>query len=239
VTGIVTYYGVAEYATDAVDSLLGQTHRNLEVLIVNDGSFTAADSVLDELAARPRVRVVTQPNAGEAAARNLGAILAEGEYLVMLDADNVLEPGFVERGLRAFDRNPELAYVTCWLRMVDAAGVEPPDAHGYAPLGNAVVAENTENWDGDTLAMLPRRLFAELGYGYGPNGSMHADWELYRWLRAEGRFGVVVPELLARYRVRPGSLLQAHGEQIQERGWRAGQDRNRQRRVRWVAGDPG
>jgi glycosyltransferase involved in cell wall biosynthesis len=95
----------------AVDSLLAQTHPAVEALIVNDGSFEEADEVLGRLAARPRVRVVTQLNGGEAAARNLGTFVAEGEYLVMLDADNELEPEFVERALAVLLASPRLRFL--------------------------------------------------------------------------------------------------------------------------------
>jgi hypothetical protein len=64
---------------------------------------------------------------------------------------------------------------------------------------------------------------------------MHSDWELYRWLRADGRFGAVVPERLGRYRVRPGSILRSHGVKLRELGWAESRDRNLQRRVRWIA----
>ncbi|HEX6667051.1 MAG TPA: glycosyltransferase [Solirubrobacterales bacterium] len=235
VTGIVPYYGASKFVAEAVGSLLAQTHRELEVLIVNDGSFAAADSVLAELECIPRVTVVTQSNAGEAAARNLGTTLARGEYVVLVDADNMLEPRFVERALEAYRAEPELAYVTSWLRMIDENGDEMPPEHGYAPLGNGVVESDERNWDGDMLAMFPRRLFTELGFCHGPGGSMHADWELYRWLRQEGRFGAVIPERLARYRIRPESLLRGHGEELLEWGWNESRNRNYARRVRWIA----
>jgi hypothetical protein len=234
VTGIIPYYRASAFVGEAVDSLLAQTHDRVEVLIVNDGSFEPEDSVLEELAVDPRVTVVTQSNLGESTARNFGAVLARGEYLVMLDSDNILEPRFVERALAAYARDPELPYVSCWLRMVDEAGVPLEPGHGYAALGNGVDSDDQRNWDGDTLAMLPRRLFTELGYCYGPEGSMHSDWELYRWLRQERRFGLVLPECLARYRVRPRSLLRGHGEGLRDYGWDESRDRNRQRRVQWI-----
>ncbi len=238
VSAIVPYHGASRFVAEAVGSALAQTHRLLEVLVVNDGSFAPADAVLGELAEDPRVTVVTQANAGESSARNLAAVLARGEYLVMLDADNLLEPRFVERALRAYAARPDLSYVTCWLRMIDENGEEMPPEHGYAALGNGVVEDDDRNWDGDTLAMLPRRLFTELGYHYGPEGSMHSDWELYRWLRQEGRFGAVVPERLARYRVLPGSVLRGHGQELQDHGWAESVSRNRTRRTRWIAPAP-
>jgi glycosyltransferase involved in cell wall biosynthesis len=227
VTGVVPYHRTDRYVAEAVGSLLGQTHRNLEVLIVNDGSFAAEDAILADLAADPRVRVVTQVNRGECTARNLGNVLARGEYLAMLDADNLLEPEFVARALDAYRRDPALAYVTCWLRMVFADGSEMPAGSGYAALGNAVLQEDAENWDGDTMAMIPGRIFSELGFRYDPRGSMHSDWDLYRVLRAKGLFGAVIPERLARYRVLPDSLLRGHGEQLQRRGWAESRDRRR------------
>jgi glycosyltransferase involved in cell wall biosynthesis len=218
VTGVIPYFGAAAYVRDAVDSLLGQTHRNLEVVIVNDGSFTAADSILAELERSPRVTVVTQANKGESAARNLGVLLARGDYVAMLDADNMLEPTFVERALATHRRQPDLAYVSCWLRMVDVDGGELPTRQGYAALGNgALPEENEENWDGDTLALLPRSLLAE--FRYEAHGSMHNDWGLYRAFRELGLLGTVIPEPLARYRVSPGSLLRAHSAEVMRRGW--------------------
>ncbi len=235
VTGIVPYYGVPQYVGEAVASLLAQTHRKLEVLIVNDGSFAAADSVLADLGQDPRVEVVTQRNRGESVARNLAALLARGEYLVMLDADNLLEPEFVARALAAFEREPDLAYVTSWLRMVDPDGADFPDDRGYAPLGNAVLADETENWDGDSIALLPRRLLTEDGFAYDAEGAMQTDWALYRRLRREGRFGVVIPERLARYRVRSGSLLTGHDTRLHDLAWAESQARNLHPRTRWIA----
>lgn len=235
-TAIVPYHRSSEDVEEAVRSLLGQTHADLDVLIVNDGSFEAADEVLDRLAAgSDRVQVVTQRNRGEPSARNLGARLARGEYLVMLDADNALEPTFVERAIALLDAEPDLAYATCWLRMVDAVGEPMFDPHGFAVLGNRVSREEIYNSDGDALAVLPRRIFTELGYRYEPGSGLQSDWELYRTLRDDGRYGTVIPEFLARYRVRAESLLRSHEDSVQRQSWNEALTRRRLRRHRWSA----
>lgn len=234
-TAIVPYHASSEYVEETVDSLLAQTHGDLDVLIVNDGSFEPADDVLGRLAADPRVSVVAQLNRGEPSARNLGARLARGEFLVMLDADNVLEPEFVSRAIELLRAEPDLAYATCWLRLVDVAGAPMPDARAYAPLGNRVSGEEVVNWDGDALAVLPRRLFTELGYGYEPASGLQSDWELYRCLRDDGRFGAVIPECLASYRVHARSLLRVHKEAIHRRSWDEAMTRRRLRPYRWTA----
>jgi glycosyltransferase involved in cell wall biosynthesis len=234
VTGIVPYFRASEHVEEAIGSLLAQTHRELEVLVVNDGSFEQDDEVLARLD-DPRVEVVTTLNAGETSARNLGARLARGEYVAMLDSDNVLEPEFVARALAVFEREPELAYVSCWLRFIAPDGSPHADPAGYAPIGNSVVRDDTDNWDGDTLALLPRKVFTDLGYGFDPSAVIYSDWELYRRLREDGRFGTVIPERLAKYRVLPESLQRAHGLEMRRRGWDEARGRRILRRTRWTA----
>ncbi|MGH2974286.1 MAG: glycosyltransferase, partial [Solirubrobacterales bacterium] len=118
VSVVIPHHLAGPYVEEAAASALDQTHQPVEVVIVDDGSFPDGGEALARLACDPRVRVVAQPHWGDGPARNLGALLARGEYVVMLDADNALEPEFCERALEAFWREPELAYVTCWLRFV-------------------------------------------------------------------------------------------------------------------------
>lgn len=229
VTGIVPYFGDHEWVVEAVRSLLDQTHRNLLVTIVNDGSFAPEDAVLDELASEPRVRVLTKPNGGDHTARNLGIRDAESKYVAMLDADNAFEPGFVERAVAMLEADPGLAYVTSWLRFIgDPAALEAFATGIYPPLGNAVRSDDRFNSDGDTMAVLPRRIFSEHGYWYREAG-MTVDWELYRTLRDDGRYGAVIPELLGRYRVRSGSISRAFTQETHARALEEGLSRRRLR----------
>jgi len=229
VTGIIPYYSEHEWVAEAVRSLLDQTHDNLEVTIVNDGSFEPEDEVLDELAEEPRVRVLTQANQGDSAARNLGILDADGEYLVMLDSDNAFEPEFVERAVAMLEADPDLAYVTCWLRFVgERAALEAIATQIYPPLGNAVRSDDRFNSDGDTMAVLPRRVFTDLGHRYAESG-MAGDWELYRTLRDAGCYGAVIPELLGRYRVRPKSISRAFAAGVHDRAWDEALSRRRMR----------
>jgi glycosyltransferase involved in cell wall biosynthesis len=235
VTGIVPYYGEHEFVGEAVGSLLAQTHRNLEVTIVNDGSFDAEDVVLAKLAEDPRVRVLTQLNDGEQSARNFGLVDAEGDYVAMLDADNVFEPEFVERAVAMLEAEPELAYVTCWLRFVgERAALEAIGTEGVAPLGNGVRSDDAINSDGDTIAVMPRRLFAQLGYRYDELSAMASDWALYRVLRDDGRFGGVIPEQLAIYRVRDDSLSHDVAGQSHTLSWDETLSSRRARMSQWT-----
>ncbi|MGC1165484.1 MAG: hypothetical protein WA862_05185 [Solirubrobacterales bacterium] len=98
-----------------------------------------------------------------------------------------------------------------------------------------MLRDDDENWDGDATALFPRSLFTELNEGYDPASVAHSDWDLYRRLRARGRFGAVIPERLVCYRVLPDSLLRAHADHLHRRGWDESRDWRRRRRTRWTA----
>lgn len=104
---IVPVYNVAAYLPQCLDSILTQDHRNLEVLLVDDGSRDDSGKICDAYAARdPRVRVVHQQNSGAAAAKNTALRLATGDYLSFVDSDDYLEPdvyGYMLEVLRGED----------------------------------------------------------------------------------------------------------------------------------------
>ena len=90
---IIPVYNVQAYLRDCLDSVLNQTFSDWEAICVDDGSTDGSDTVLEEYAAKDaRVKVVTQPNSGTAAARNAGLREASGDYIFFLDSDDWLEP---------------------------------------------------------------------------------------------------------------------------------------------------
>lgn len=169
------------------------------------------------------MRVVNQLNGGDSHARNVGIRLARGEHLLMFDADNVLEPDFVARAAAILRSRPELAYVTCWMRFIRPDGSELGGG-GYAALGNSVLKHDDENWDGDTTALLSRRVLARLDPPFDPRSVMHGDWAFYRRLRALGEYGAVIPETLLRYRVHGASKQRSHPLADHRRSWREVRD---------------
>ena len=89
VSVIVPVYNVAKYLRQCMDSLVGQTLREIEIICVDDGSTDGSGAILDEYAAKdPRVRVIHQANAGAGPARNAALDIATGEYVVFMDPDD-------------------------------------------------------------------------------------------------------------------------------------------------------
>ena len=92
VTVIIPVYNTAPYLRRCLDSVCGQTYRNLEIICVNDGSTDDSQSILEEYAARDeRVRVLVQENSGQAVARNRALDVAQGEYVLFVDSDDWIE----------------------------------------------------------------------------------------------------------------------------------------------------
>ena len=95
---VVPAYQVVEWLEESLRSVQDQSLRDLEVVVVDDGSTDGTGELADRIAAEdPRVRVIHQPNAGLAAARNAGTAVATGELLTFADSDDLVVPGAYER----------------------------------------------------------------------------------------------------------------------------------------------
>jgi len=94
---VVPVYGVDEYLEQCVDSILTQTFRDLEIILVDDGSPDRSPRICDEFAARDRrVRVVHKPNGGLVSARKAGTAVASGEFLGFVDGDDWVGADYFE-----------------------------------------------------------------------------------------------------------------------------------------------
>lgn len=94
---IIPVYGVEKYLTRAVDSVLGQTYTNLDIILVDDGSKDNCPAICDAYASREaRVRVIHKENGGLSDARNAGLAVAGGDYIAFLDSDDYYAPFFIE-----------------------------------------------------------------------------------------------------------------------------------------------
>jgi glycosyltransferase involved in cell wall biosynthesis len=102
VSVIVPVYNVEKYLTECLDSIIGQSLREIEIICINDGSTDRCGWILEQYArADHRIRVVTQPNRGLSNARNTGIALAGGEYVGFVDSDDMILPDFYEKLYRA------------------------------------------------------------------------------------------------------------------------------------------
>jgi len=113
VSVVIPCYNHGEFLQETLDSLQDQTYTDYEIIVVNDGSTDPATVRLLESLERPRTRVVHTVNCGVSAARNRGIAEAVGKYILPLDSDDKLGPGFLEQTVRQLDINPNVAIVFC------------------------------------------------------------------------------------------------------------------------------
>ena len=106
ISTIVPVYNGDRYLRETLDSILSQTYRPLEIIVIDDGSNDGTGRVVAEYG--ERVRYVWQTNAGETAARNRGLALAQGEFVAFLDADDLWHPEKLVRQMARFRERAEL-----------------------------------------------------------------------------------------------------------------------------------
>lgn len=105
VSVIVPVYKVEEYLRECVDSIINQTYKNLEIILVDDGSPDKCGEICDEYARDDsRVTVYHKENGGLSDARNYGMSRAHGEYITFVDSDDVIKENFVEALMRLIDK---------------------------------------------------------------------------------------------------------------------------------------
>ena len=118
---IITTYNSDKYLNRCLDSVVKQTYKNLEIIIVDDGSTDTSGKICDAYAARDkRLHILHQQNAGVSVARNHAVALATGEYLGFTDADDRLEPDYVEtlvKNMQGYDM------VLCGYHFIKGEGV--------------------------------------------------------------------------------------------------------------------
>ncbi|HEX2061491.1 MAG TPA: glycosyltransferase family A protein, partial [Thermoanaerobaculia bacterium] len=117
VTTIIPVFNRPVMLREAVESVLAQTYRPIEVVVVDDGSTDDTPAVADALAAaHPEVRVIHQPNRGVGLAREAGRLAARGEFIQHLDSDDVLYPRKFELQVAGLRAHPECGASYGWTK---------------------------------------------------------------------------------------------------------------------------
>ena len=117
---IVPVYKVEPYLDECIKSISNQTHRNLEIILVDDGSPDRCPQICDDWAKKdPRVRVIHQKNSGSSAARNAGLDIAVGDYIGFVDSDDYIDPDMYRQLLCALKDTTVEACCCSFFRVFD------------------------------------------------------------------------------------------------------------------------
>ena len=195
VSAIIPCYNAASTISRAIESVLNQTTTVDEIIVINDGS---TDNSLEEIQGLKKLHdsivVIHQDNKGVCAARNAGIELAQGTYLLTLDADDYFEHSFVEKALKKFEEDHNYGAVMCgYVRVVNGKKVMP-----YIP-PEITLASCLMNNGALSCLLLKKDAVVKAGLYDDAMHLGYEDWDLNIRILKEGyRYGVV-REILFNY----------------------------------------
>ena len=205
---VMPCYNAAPFVVEAVECVMGQSHGNVELIIVDDGSTDGSKEILQALAASHPQRIVLlhQDRRGPYPARNLGLKHAKGDLVSFLDADDYLSQDCLEKLAGALERQAaDLAYCG-WQNFGEGApGSQPYVPPDYATMDTA--AEFLRSCPWPIHAALVRREAVEAIGGFSERCFSSMDYDFWLRLYAHTQRIVRVPEVMAFYRWHGGGQI--------------------------------
>ncbi len=199
---LMTAYNAMPYLPEAIESILSQTHREFQLVVVDDGSTDATADYLDSLD-DSRLSVIHQVNAGTAAAANRGLMHCHGRWVARMDADDIAEPDRLQRQLEFLSQNPDVVLVGSRFRYFGAASIGRPMR---LPLEHDGIVENLRlGHHAIAHGTVMCRTEALLSIGGYWTHRFFEDWDFFLRISQRGRLANL-PEPLYRYRAVAGSL---------------------------------
>jgi glycosyltransferase involved in cell wall biosynthesis len=211
---IIPNYNYARFLPKAIESVLNQTFRNFEIIVVDNDSNDDSLIVLDKY---PEVRVISQKNQGQARSRNVGVENSSGEFLAFLDADDFWHPEKLEKQIHMVDAG--FQFVTCSVFYVNEKGDNVRaffysdrrmdfNNLAYTQPGVSIIEA------GESSILVSKKLFHQMG-GFDTKLDSSSGWDFFRRCAKSVPFGVV-NEPLVYYRVHNNSLSRNSGRNISE-----------------------
>jgi glycosyltransferase involved in cell wall biosynthesis len=215
VSVIIPNYNYGRYVGQAVDSVLKQTYRNFEVIVVNNGSTDDSIEILRTYG--DKIRLIDQPNLGQSGARNSGLGESKGECIAFLDADDLWEPTKLEKQIKLMSEFTQLVY--CGIsqfgeRVIGAPKVQMPKYKGKCmPLfleqpGVSIVIS------GESTALFSRNLLNRVG-AFDMKLNSTAGWDFFRRCSRNTEFDFV-NEPLVNYRLHGNNMSNSHDSVIKD-----------------------
>ncbi|MEM7356468.1 MAG: glycosyltransferase, partial [Acidobacteriota bacterium] len=227
VSVVVPLYNGERFIGECIESALAQSLGDLEVLVVDDGSRDGSAEIVERYVAQdPRARLLQHPdgaNRGVSRSRELAITQARGEYVALLDADDVFEPGKLERQVAELEGRPQCVLCHTGIHQVREADA---DEGGLRGVGNFLYDRLTErnyrlqrssieeyqlldrqdafqrNWICNSSVMIRAQALRGLRIGF-PQLYQVEDWALWIHLALRGPF-LLLPEPLVRWRRHTG-----------------------------------
>jgi glycosyltransferase involved in cell wall biosynthesis len=207
---VIPCYNSGETINETIRSLESQTHENVEIIVVDDGSNDP--ETVDILNGLSGITLIRQKNYGLPSARNVGFRAAKGDYIFPLDADDWLEPDALSKLILALEENRSAAFAFSHMKLEgEAKGTLKKNYNFFEQLFLNQIPY---------CLLLRRSVWIQIG-GYDETMSRgYEDWELNIRLGSSGHYGVVVPLPLFHYRVMSTGMLLSRSNKLHRELWR-------------------
>lgn len=211
---VIPTYNRARYLPEAIQSVLNQTYRDFEIIVVDDGSTDDTQSILQAWIGQGLIRYHYQDNAGVSAARNTGVELAQGRLIAFLDSDDLFMPAKLEKQVAIFEQTPDLGFVHCSFMKFNDQGQHLGERNTSRFQGR-VYPRMLHEWSVlmATPCMLMRKDVLEEVGGYDEHMTWAEDLDL--WRRIARHYPIdLVPEVLVKVRVHDASASQQRAKAV-------------------------
>ncbi len=198
VTVVMSVYNGEKYLCEAIDSILNQTFRDFEFVIINDGSTDSTSKILNKYS-DPRIRIIANnQNLGLSKSLNKGLQLAKGEYIARQDSDDISSPKRLGTQVAFLDARPECGLVGCWSYKIDARNKIIDKVTLFTEHNDIVMMLLEENHFVHSSVIFKKGCIDKLG-GYNEEVKYAQDYDL--WLRISENYKVAnISEFLHSWR---------------------------------------
>jgi len=200
-------YSAERFVGQAIQSVLDQTYQDFEIIVVDDGSTDRGPQVVQRFQ-DPRIRLLSQTNAGPARARNTGVRAAAGEFLAFLDADDLALPHRFASQLAILEADPQVSVVGSGYVWIDEDGVQlrwPYHSWQHAPDLNDLASWLVDCPFVPSATMLRRQAWVDVG-GFDEDLVGPEDWNFWMRLVVTGHRMIWQQEVVCLYRRSANSL---------------------------------
>lgn len=200
---VVTTYNYGLFVREAINSVLSQTYKNFELIVVDDGSEDDTREIISKFASDERVKYLYQENAGQPKAKNRGICESQGEFIAFLDADDVWESTKLEKQIPLFE-DSDVGVVYSRRKWINPGGINVSGNERVLRRGKVLDYIFVDNFVCFSSSVIRRSYLEEVGY-FDESLSMGIDYDLWIRLACVCKFDFV-DEALVRYRTGHSNL---------------------------------
>lgn len=216
---VLAVYNGEKTIREAIESVLFQSYRNWELIIVDDGSIDKTSEIIkgykDE-----RIKYIFQENQGRSKARNKGIFLSKGDYIAFLDSDDIWLKEHLKREIEIFHTYPEIALVYSDIEIIDENGKRmqfeiqwKPKRYSGLPINQLI----EENFIPFSTVIIKKRILDKVGF-FDISIDGAEDWDLWLRIVKEGYKIYYLDEITVKYRWKTTNWSKAYQKKMAEEG---------------------